>query len=173
MRLFAASIWLSVLHLGSYVDADSRPRAERQLRPRDYDNRDYYALHISPDVHPRDVAEHFGLELEGPLGSLQNHHLFSTPKSTRDIVAEQVQDHWRRRKRDTNLDQFYDSILLAEKQRLKKLVKRSIPPRKPEEMDKDAAALKAVKTLQKSIMKEMDINDPIFPDQWHLVIKFS
>lgn len=136
----------------------------RQLRPRNYETRDYYALELSTETSPDIVARHFSLEHEGPIGELANHHLFSTPIGGRDVVKDRIEEYRKRRKRDNSLEKLYASILFAEKQRLKKLVKRSIPPPPPPARQK----IGRIDTLEE-LTETLNIKDPIFYEQWHLV----
>lgn len=172
MRFSAALLWLALNQFSSTVVAEV-PLAARQLRARDYNTRDYYALEISEITSPTEIANHFGLEYEGPLGQLRNHHLFSAPLGPKDVVDDRVQEYRRRRKRDVALDELYGSVLFAEKQKLKQLEKRTVPshpsygkavlpdPQKgPDDM--------AIEELNK-IKASLKITDPIFHKQWHLV----
>lgn len=178
MRISAALLWLALTQLSSPVVAEV-PLAARQLRARDYNTRDYYALEISEITSPTEISNHFGLEYEGPLGQLRNHHLFSAPLGPRDVVDDKVQEYRRKRKRDVALEELYGSVLFAEKQKLKQLEKRSLPPppppppsygkvvspgpqKGPEDM--------AIEELNQ-IRTSLKINDPIFHKQWHLVCR--
>jgi len=162
MRLSVASIWLALLQLQVIVSAEL-PLSARQLRPRDYQARDYYALELSGGAYPDVIARHFGLEHEGPIGELVNHHLFSTSIGGRDVIKDRIEEYRKRRKRDNNLNELYGSILFAEKQRLKKLEKRGtpLPPRQQ-------PAKEDLETLD-YLMDTLNIKDPIFYEQWHLV----
>ncbi|KAG0638631.1 peptidase S8/S53 domain-containing protein [Tuber brumale] len=173
MRFGSAPLWLAVLQIIPFptVSAKSPPL----LRPRDYDSRDYYALHLTPDVSPKAVAQQLGLTHEGVIGELSDHHLFSTPTSKEDVVAIHI-DGLRRKRRSVGSGGIVkrglsDGILFAEKQRPKKLVKRVPPPAaRREAQGFDPAAITGntgVVELQ-SIMQRLDIRDPIFHEQWHL-----
>jgi len=162
MRLSVASIWFALLQLQVIVSAEL-PLSSRQLRPRDYQTRDYYALELSEEAYPDIVARHFGLEHEGPIGELANHHLFSISTGGRDIIKDRIEEYRKRRKRDNNLDELYGSILFAEKQRLKKLEKRGIPLPHRQKPEKEG-----FETLN-YLMDTLNIRDPIFHEQWHLV----
>lgn len=157
-----ASMWLALLQLQAIVSAELSLSA-RQLRPRDYQARDYYALELSREASPDIVARHFGLEHEGPIGELANHHLFSTSIGGRDVIKDRIAEYRKRRKRDNNLDELYGSILFTEKQRLKKLEKRGIPP-----PPRQRPAKEDLETLD-YLMDTLNIRDPIFYEQWHLV----
>ena len=164
MHLSFAFICLALLRSQEVAYADI-PLSARQLRPRDYTSRDYYALQLSETVSPDLVAEHFGIEHEGPIGELVHHHLFSTPIGGRDVVSDRIQEYHRVNKRDSFSDRLYDSILFAEKQKLKRLVKRSIPPPLQVHQRLERGDLLDLEGL----MDSLNIRDPIFHEQWHLV----
>lgn len=179
MRFGSASLWLAILQIIPFhaVSAKSPPL----LRPRDYGSRDYYALHLTPDLSPEAVAQQLGLTHEGVIGELSDHHLFSTPTSKEDIVAIHI-DGLRRRKRSVESGgimkrDLSDGILFAEKQGLKKLVKRVPPPaawREAQGSDPTASVTGNPGEVElRSIMQRLDIQDPIFHEQWHLVSCFS
>nr|POE49534.1 kexin [Quercus suber] len=161
MRL---SSWSSTLVLLLIPFACASPR------PRDYDAHDYYAVHLRSTVDPLAVAAHLKLDYDGPLGELEDHHIFRAPQRQHehDHIRGAIEDlkHGRRR-RDPGLEapHVLDDILLSQKQELHKrfpLEKRSIiPPR--QELDDDAAVAKGLEIAQ-----QLEIGDPIFQDQWHL-----
>lgn len=138
--------------------------ADPVLRPRDYDNREYYALKLSTDASPEALAGHLGLSFEGPIGELDHHYLFSGPKRDADVVAE-----YRRRRKAKRSGGSGDPILFAQKQKVKRLEKRSIPPRprahqiKPRFVPDDKLLVQL-----KGIAESLKITDPIFHEQWHL-----
>lgn len=180
MHLTSTSLWLAILQVSHYglVSAENSP-----LRPRDYGTRDYYALHLMPDVSPTDIAQQLGLEHEGLIGELDDHHLFSTPCGGDDIVSVQLERNRRLRKRSLESGAavkrgISDSILFAEKQKLKKLVKRTIPSKRQElsattrqSREKDDQFSDDIRI--EDVVKALDIKDPIFLEQWHLVSPFG
>lgn len=149
---------------------------------RDYETHDYYAVHLSPDIHPESISSHLGLHYDGPLGNLDDHHVFRTDRAYGyDHVQTALQDlKWRRRKRELGADEpnVLDNVLLSQKQELHKrfpLVKRSaLPPleREPESFWRRQGNRPQVvdSNVQKGldIAKSLQIEDPIFQDQWHL-----
>ena len=146
---------------------------------RDYDTHDYYAVHLSPDINPESVSSHLGLHYDGPLGELQDHHIFRTSRSQgQDHIKTAIQDlKRRRRKRDVGWDEPHvlDNVLLSQKQELEKrfpLFRRSALP--PLETD-DAHLIRQSDPPVDSyvqrgldIAKTLGIEDPIFQEQWHL-----
>ncbi|KAL1590230.1 hypothetical protein WHR41_01174 [Cladosporium halotolerans] len=148
---------------------------------RDYDAHDYYAVHLSPDILPENLASHLGLDYDGPLGNLADHHVFRTSRSHgHDHIQTALKDlKRRRRKRDVGWDEPHvlDNVLLSQKQELHKrfpLVKRSaLPPLEREEYHWRRQNDRP-KVIDSSVQKgldmaaELEINDPIFQEQWHL-----
>ncbi|KAM3459386.1 hypothetical protein NHJ6243_006986 [Beauveria neobassiana] len=133
---------------------------------RDYENNDYYVLELYQGIQPDHVADRLGLRHEGPLGDLDHHYIFRSPKYDHDVVKRQLLDR-RRRKRDGSQD-IIDTVRLARKQHPRTMLQKRIPPPPllgpRAEAQPNAAAL----TKQKSVMKLLSINDPTFPGQWHL-----
>ncbi|POR33310.1 Protease KEX1 [Tolypocladium paradoxum] len=138
--------------------------------PRDYDNNDYYVLHIDPSTLAEHVAARLGLEHQGQLSELTDHHIFRAPKAEHDIVKREMHEH-RRRRRDLGVRHVLDGVLLATKQEARMhLEKRVIPPRPREALDSRAVGKPVAAAVQKQsqLMKTLDIADPIFTEQWHL-----
>ncbi|KAI8656457.1 hypothetical protein NCS56_01249800 [Fusarium sp. Ph1] len=144
---------------------------------RDYANNDYYVLHLDSSTAPDQIANRLGLTHEGQLGALDDHHVFRAPKVEHDIVKREITER-RRRKRDIGGSDPLDGILLSKKQLARKhLEKRIIPPR-PRDLPVasrgnghktvDVAARDQAAEYQATIMKKLEIADPIFTEQWHL-----
>ncbi|OAA71569.1 pheromone processing endoprotease KexB [Cordyceps fumosorosea ARSEF 2679] len=133
----------------------------------DYDANDYYVLHLDEGVQPDHVADRLGLRHEGPLGALDHHYIFRSPKYDHDVVKPQLLE-WRRRKRDGSHD-ILDTVRLARKQQPRTMLQKRIPPpplphAARASQQPNAEAL----TKQKNVMQLLSINDPTFPGQWHL-----
>lgn len=149
---------------------------------RDYDAHDYYAVHLSPDIHPENVSSHLGLHYDGPLGNLEDHHIFRTSRSHGvDHIQSALQDlKWRRRKREAGWDEPHvlDNVLLSQKQELEKrfpLFKRTaLPPLSKEKEQWSRQSDQSDRPVDSYVQKGLDIakalgiEDPIFQDQWHL-----
>ncbi|KAK9367381.1 peptidase S8/S53 domain-containing protein [Lipomyces kononenkoae] len=137
--------------------------------PRDYENRDYYAVEI--EWNSRDLvhsgcdlscqidefARDMGLRFEEPLGSLENHYLFSmsrfvsTGGSGKD---DHVSVKLKKRVGDVHPVRYF------EKMKKKKLYKRAAIPDPP--TDSSLVPLKEVE-------ETLGIRDPEFEKQWHLM----
>jgi kexin len=172
--------WVPLLALGTCSSA---------FYHRDYDTRDYFAVHLNDSSNPSEVARFLGAQLEGPLGSLPDHYTFSCLKHFGGSVDDTLQElRRRRRKRQRSTEDLgtpssvtsrdlrgLDGILWHQKQELRqRLVKRIPPPSKPRQAVASTAssssdAEKEAATLQlNEIATSLDIQDPIFKEQWHL-----
>lgn len=142
--------------------------------PRDYENNDYYVLHLDQGVRPDYVAQRLGLRNEGQFSALDDHYVFTSPKQAHDIVKPQLQER-RLRKRGSSAYDVLDGVRLAQKQEPKmRLHKRIVPPPLPGNIGPrldvsrtDQPQPWAVERQQK-VMKVLNIADPIFHEQWHL-----
>jgi kexin len=147
------------------------------LRARNYETHDYYVVHIDPSTSPGHVASSLGLGCEGPLGELPDHYVFSSPRHEGDIVREMRQR--RRRKRVATRDAYadvLDSVLFSQKQQLKPRMQKRVfvseygrqgsPPDVP--TVPDGVPVDATIAKQQEIARALNIQDPIFAEQWHL-----
>ncbi|CZT04450.1 hypothetical protein WAI453_011504 [Rhynchosporium graminicola] len=163
MRLHSV---LGLLGLGFLASASN-------LQARNYDTQDYYVLHLDPTTPPSQIAVRLGLTHEGQLGELADHHIFSCHKQDEDVVSTALTE-LRRRKRSNDGSDVLEGVKLAQKQKVKpRMEKRSIiPPRPaghpaPVEERQDALVASLVAKI-KGVANTLDIQDPIFNDQWHL-----
>lgn len=146
---------------------------------RKHNTHDYYAMHLNPGVSPHDIASVLDLVYEGPLGELQDHHTFSTLRR-QEHPADRILEDLRKRRRKRDGVQgagVMDGILWSQKQKLKpRMQKRSIipPPLKgasvnvPRAVRPRPVAVEAAVAMRQEIAEQLNIRDPIFPDQWHL-----
>jgi kexin len=170
----ASLIWLAVPSLIS---------AAFDLPARDYNINDFYALHLSRETSPQDVADYLGLQLDGQLGSLQDHYLFRKERSEHDVVKNVVQDYRLRRKRDlSSQNHILDGILLHQKQKLRPPMEKRGPihehmkrgprwakdARQQELPDVMPSKVEDPAGYREFLTKSLAIQDPIFNDQWHL-----
>ena len=158
------------------------------LHPRNHDTHDYYVLHLQPHTPPQQVASSLGLDYEGTLGELPDHHTFSSlrhRKHEADVILEDLRR--RRRRRDLEGTGVLDGVLWSQKQKTKRrMEKRSILPLlSPKELsmiraaedlvpgkaaaaqDQPVANPEAV-AARKNLIRDLTIDDPIFEEQWHL-----
>lgn len=136
---------------------------------RDYEHHDYYVIEVDDSTQPDHLGLRLGLAHEGQLSELAGHHVFRGPKTPVDMVRREIK-HRKARKRDGDYD-ILDSILLAKKQEARQhLFKRVIPPppsghavsRRDDKPEQWAIE------RQDMLIKDLDIADPIFQEQWHL-----
>lgn len=143
-----------------------------KVLPRDFDANDYYVLHLDPQSQPAEVARSLGLSHDGPLGELQDHHLFVARKTEDDIVKRELVAR-RRRKRDLNDRDVLDGVIFSQKQRLRKPWEKRVLPPAPAgpinlvSRETDVPVAWAV-NKQAQVAKDLGIQDPIFKNQWHL-----
>ncbi|KAL1637164.1 pheromone processing endoprotease [Neofusicoccum ribis] len=165
------SLLLSLLAAASAV-------AQQDLRPRSYDTHDFYALQLDSSSSPAEVAALLGLEYDGPLGELDDHHLFRAIKHEDDIVADAVTElKKRKRRRDGSFEPSpLDSIRFHQKQKVRKRLVKRLPLAQDvdlsSEWDKgedgtDPVSEAAIAARQ-TVIDSLGIHDPIFTDQWHL-----
>lgn len=165
------------------------------LHPRNHNTHDYYALHLQPQSSPQKVAFALGLDYEGKLGELPDHHTFSSPRHRRHGADGILEDLRRkRRKRDSVGIDVLDGVLWSQKQKAKRrMEKRSILPPLPNRGETSTgAAMEDIKpgeaatvpgvsvkpeqivanpeavAAREDLTKKLSIEDPIFDDQWHL-----
>ncbi|KAA8902055.1 hypothetical protein TRICI_005954 [Trichomonascus ciferrii] len=147
------------------------------VRPRDYDSRIYYAVELAEGVDPEVFAQVRGRDwtFEQPLGSLKGHYLYSVPRDSeagdlvrgiRDRPVEQARaalasEGLERRamralyKRELLNDGVKSLQVLEEK----RLYKRYPVP----------APVDSSYKLIEEAQDRLNINDPEFPRQWHLI----
>ncbi|KAL8706731.1 MAG: hypothetical protein Q9201_000256 [Fulgogasparrea decipioides] len=146
---------------------------------RNHDTHDYYALHLQKGISAQQVASSLGLDYEGTLGELPDHHTFSCPHTRQhgaDGILEDLRQRRRKRSQLTGIEAL-DGILWSQKQRVKpRMQKRtSIPPPPSragppvaQEFDGQPVAVEAAVAIRKEVARKLSIEDPIFGEQWHL-----
>ena len=169
MRL---STFLGLLALVSPLTANT-------LKPRDYKTHNYYTLQLEQDSSPQQVALALGLDYEGQLGELTDHHTFSTPRERKHGADDVLHNlRIRRRKRDiSTIRSVFDGVKWSQKSKLKpRMEKRNIlpppptraPPTIPGAMDTETSPSIAAIKQRQEIARMLSIRDPIFAEQWHL-----
>ena len=157
------------------------------LHRRNHDTHDYYALHLHPEASPPQVAAALGLDYEGKLGELPDHHTFSSPRHRphgADEILEKLRQRRKRQSTPTGITEL-GSILWHQKQKPKpRMQKRYVVPPDPARAEKPDAptvapdegakppvdpAQQAVIDLRSKVARELSIADPIFNEQWHLI----
>ncbi|KAH8813113.1 peptidase S8/S53 domain-containing protein [Xylogone sp. PMI_703] len=165
MKLHAA---IGLLGLGWLATAT-------KIQARDYSAQDYYVLQLDSTTSPAQIASSLGLTHEGQLGELEDHHIFSSGKQDHDVVRTALKER-KMRKRSVGGRDILDGVKFAEKQKLKpRLAKRGIIPPAPEGVSpaiierQDDPPDPAAVSKQEAIATALQISDPIFKEQWHLM----
>ncbi|KAI4217189.1 MAG: hypothetical protein LQ351_000498 [Letrouitia transgressa] len=150
----------------------------RCLHIRNHDTHDYYALQLRPGASPHDVASVLGLDYEGRLGELPDHHTFSCHRREKHNADDILQDlRVRRKKRDLTGVEALDAIHWFQKQKVKpRMQKRNVVPPPParsglpvlQDSTGQPAAVESAVAQKKEIARQLSIEDPIFGEQWHL-----
>lgn len=151
---------------------------------RNHGSHHYYALQLQPGTAPQGVASALGLDYEGKLGELPDHHTFSCPHARQhgaDGILDDLRQRKRRRSQATGVE-VLDAILWSQKQKIKsRMQKRSaIPPPPPRDnppvgqelegqpVDAQPIGVEAAVAIRKEVARKLSIEDPIFGEQWHL-----
>ena len=145
------------------------------LKPRNYEENDYFTLHLRSEQSPEDVARALNLRNEGQVGELKDHYMFSAKRGTHNAESLLSDLNMKRRKRDV-LPEGLDGVLWHTKSKLKKRHVKRLPPPLPARADNvipgPAAAgpiSNAEATTKKlEVATKLGITDPIWNDQWHL-----
>jgi kexin len=160
---------MRILGCWSLLAAASLVSAARHLPPRNYTTHDYYAIHITSSQSPAELAAHLGLEYDGTMSALPDHHVFKAPKHDNDIVDDAKQELKRRRRKREVGSEYHplDSVQFTQKQKIKpRHWKRSIIP-EPKIARAGPPITEAV-NAQTEVARALKINDPIFAEQWHI-----
>lgn len=164
MKLYAL---LGLLGLSTFAAAGGSESLSQS-----YDTNDYYVLHLERDASPDEVALRLGMVHKGPLGELQDHHMFASRKEAHDVVKREIHER-KRRKRQIGGRDVLDGVLFSQKQALRQPWEKRIIPRRPQNMvnpptdEQEGPDAQAVEK-QTRVIDTLDIRDPIFPLQWHL-----
>lgn len=134
------------------------------LRRRSHETHDYLVLQIHPQASADEVALRLGLQHEGSIGELANHHAFSVPKSNSAGIARRL--YIAREAHNGSEAPFWASNLAP----ADALQRRIIPPQEARAPDRtlleqpDGGAVQA----QGQVVSLLGIKDPSFREQWHL-----
>lgn len=149
------------------------------LHPRSDETRDFFALHLDAATPPSQIARALNVRHEGRIGELPDHHTFSLPRDqSSDFNALLDNLHAKRKLRRRSEKAIasgdhdpFDAILWSHKLEAprQRLEKRMPPPTK--DVVPRFAGEAELKLLEKQshIMSTLDISDPIFREQWHLM----
>ena len=148
------------------------------ISERDYDNRIYYVIELHPGINPVEFTnyreDYDNWRFEQPLGTLENHYLYSIHKSSTEMIdliqelgdrsAVSSSNLEKRAKRNLYKRQLQDHgakrFQVVEPRQLYKKSPIPIPPGHPIDSSFEIIA---------KVQKDLDINDPEFQTQWHLI----
>lgn len=142
-----------------------------------YHTHDYYVLEHDPHVGAslEDCARALGVEVVEQAGELVNHWLVRIPKHMQrrdgvDVVLSSLESLRSLESEGSSLSvrstsnphvkELSSSIRWLDRQELRQRVKRAPPPIQPDPDSPDPANV---------VAEHLDIQDPTFPRQWHLV----
>ena len=147
-------------------------------RIKNHDTHHYYTLHLHADANPQQIANELGLDYDGPFGDLLDHYAFSSPQS-RPHGADGVLEDLRLRRRKRDLDGLgpLQYIKWHQRHKLKpRMVKRDAPsdsrvrqgPPAVDQAETGANLNPDAVAERQFIQDDLQIQDPIFNEQWHL-----
>ena len=159
-----------LLLVSPHVFSSQRPFVRTQqihVARQDHDRNHYYAMHLHPHVDPRALASSLGLTFEGCLGELDNHYLFSLSRYEQDGLLDDPISHRLQRRSSADEPDIRQGILYVERQIPKKRHVKRWPqpvPHSPRFPDGDE-----IPPLVQEVARILEISDPMFPIQWHLL----
>ncbi|KAF8965238.1 peptidase S8/S53 domain-containing protein [Flammula alnicola] len=163
-------LWVFVLSLQLATSAIPTKRS--------YDTHNYYVLHHTPTILSgaplAEVVQVLGVELVEQAGELQDHWIVRQPKSNGNVAARDISDPvlsafealktrangpLNIRSEEAHLARrIVSSVDYLSLQTLRRRVKRAPPPISPPSA-----------TSSRGVAARLGIQDPLFPQQWHLV----
>ncbi|KAF6062808.1 Subtilase family protein [Candida albicans] len=147
----------------------------QQIPPRDYENKNYFLVELNTTNSQKpliDFISHYRghYNFEHQLSSLDNHYVFSIDKSHphNSFLGNHNSNEYNLMKRQLGHEQDYDELISYVESihllPMKKLSKRIPVPIEMEDVATDEAHQKLIE-----IAKKLDIHDPEFTTQWHLI----
>jgi kexin len=161
VRFFPRSLLLSLLLFLSpaVLSQSSSPSVRTHVVHQNHAQSHYYAMHVHPDTDPRSLAADLGLEYEGSLGELEDHHLFSLARTRHDTHDDPLSHKLYKRSLSTD-QSIHPSILFLQKQ---------TPSRRHEKRCPLNIRQDEIPPLVQEVAESLGITDPMFPIQWHLL----
>ncbi|KAK5084234.1 pheromone processing endoprotease [Lithohypha guttulata] len=153
------------------------------VQTRNYDSFDYFVVQLQQSTDPQTLASKLNATFEGPLGELPNHFTFSCPKAqSADVEAtlEELRHKRLLRKRGLSIEddpEELQGLQWHQKQELKQRHVKRVPapptgwqkPRQANNAGQLDQQQQADKARLEEIASSLDIHDPIFLEQWHLL----
>ena len=172
---FSSLLSLSLLFNFSYSHNVKLPKRKN------YDSHDYYVLHTDInsgyDLSLEEFGEELGLEFIENVGEFDNHHLFRVLKEDEFSIDRFENNLY------VHLSMFHSYILTFRITRMKRdkashpyisltkqVPRQRLHKRSPLPInDLNEFSERAPITESALVASDLDINDPIFSEQWHLV----
>jgi len=144
----------------------------RKPTPKAYDTHDYYVLEHNPThgLSPHQCAQALGAQLVEQVGELRNHYVVSVPKSTHDSSLHLP-------RRDLAAVRNYKPVTALQTLRKRAAKahngrahsKRLSSSIRSLELQTPRQRLVKRGTLLDEVIQTLDIKDPLFPKQWHII----
>ncbi|KAG5436826.1 hypothetical protein PCK2_001049, partial [Pneumocystis canis] len=134
----------------------------------DHEKNHYYIFQLAKNTDAKAFSNEIGFTFETALENLDDYYILSIPKDVPDHEIERRIYHSHVNPKDGSKKMLNNKIISYDKQIPKKRQKRSIDiPDKDTNDENDM--VKRRKNFFDKIKKELNIRDPGFEDQWHLV----
>jgi kexin len=154
-----------------------RANANVRQTPRDYENNNYYLVELREDADPEQISQRLGLRHERRVQGLDHYHVFVGPRTSHDLVQGIMETSRLRRRSGFAEPNLLDGVRGFVHDVPRQRIKKRMPPPPPgyqarHVLDFGARSGEANEfavAKQADIMKTLDISDPIFKDQWHLI----
>lgn len=165
---------MHLYNLFSLLTVASTTTAFGHFPRRNYEENDYYTLHLRRGEEPEAIANALELRYEGPLGNLPEHYTFYAKRGTHNADGTLINLKSKLRKREL-IPRALEGILWSSKSEVKpgRLEKRGplpppaagyVAPTTPIMSPRDEIQVK-----QNEVATKLGIQDPNFKEQWHLI----
>ena len=148
--------------------------AANVLGPRNYDEKDYFTLHLRDGESPELVAKALNLRNVGQVGELEGHYMFSAKRGTHDADTMLSSLKTKRRKREV-LPEGLEGVLWHTRSQLKPRLEKRMPPPLPARAapfipgeDREPLSAEEAVARKQEVAVKLGISDPIWNEQWHL-----
>lgn len=140
-----------------------------EIPPVDFDNREYFMLETGADSVSDLIDSHPSWRYEHPARAIDKYHVFSVPKGHPDMET------WQKRDSEDQLDDLgpdVKALYLLPPKRLQRRAPVPIDTPRPLFAYGNPFVKRAKDSSQEKVdnaCKEFTINDPEFPNQWHII----
>lgn len=153
-----------------------------EIPKRDYDNKNYFIFELDTSKSTKPLVDFIKTykevyQFEHPVRGFDDHFVFSLPKnhSHNEFIGNYNSNNHNVIQKRQNFERDYDSLIENKDLKSihvlkpKKLVRRMPVPIEPELDSREFQAVDSSQLPLKEVADKLDINDPIFAEQWHLV----